>query len=194
MNRVRGFLSAEIIGYIAVVLAIIALIAGAVFYVRHVESTAFEAGKTAGVSEEKGRWQTRENEELTAANERIHDLEEEKRALERKSVDDVQAAAIKLDQATKEKDDEKERALAAAHAGRAFGMRWQPTASPSKEAAGSAGAAPGTAAAGTVAATYCELPEQQRDDLIREAARADKVVLERNALLEIAQKDREVCK
>jgi hypothetical protein len=194
MNRIRGFLSAELIGYGAVVVAVISLIVGAVFYVRHVESSAFDAGKTAGVLEEKGRWQARENEELVAANALIHDLEEKARALERKSVDDVQAAAVKLEQTLKEKDDEKDRALADAHAGRSFGMRWQPTAATSKDPDGGSGAAPGASAAGAVAAAFCELPEQQRDDLIREAARADKVVAERNALLEIAQKDREVCK
>lgn len=194
MNRIRGFLSAELVGYGAVVLAVIALIVGAVFYVRHVESVAFDGGKTAGVSEEKGRWQARENDELAAANQRIHDLEEEKRALERKSVDDVHAAAMKLDQTIKEKDDEKKRALADRAAGTAFGLRWAATPAAGQAADGGIRPTLGAAAAGSLGAAFCRLPDKVADDLIELASDANKVVAERNTLLEIAQKDREVCK
>lgn len=194
MNRIRGFLSAELIGYGVVALVVLGLVAGGVFYVRHVGTTEHAAGKKEGIAEEKGRWLARDNEELVAANQRIHDLEEEKRALERKSVDDVQAAAVKLDQTIKEKDDEKKRALADRAAGTAFGLRWSPSPPAAQAAGGSTGAAPGADTAGSEPAASCELPGEVTDSLIELASEADKVVAERNTLLEIAQKDREVCK
>lgn len=144
----------------------------------------------AGHTAERVTWQERENKELTVKNAKILELTNRVRKLEAKSADDVAAAATQLKKEKDRADKAEKGALAAATAGTAFRLRW--TAS-CQGSSGSAGPAPGTDPGGGSGTATCELPAATRDDLIRLAGDADKVVAERNALLVIAQKDREVC-
>lgn len=172
------------------VAAAFSVLAATLFHL-HAVSKAEDRGYSRGLKDERLVWQVRENHELNAANALITQLQEKYRALEKKSADDIASASFSfledLDNVRKARD----QAIAAARTER---LRWAASCSPSKGADGGAAAGPSPAASEPVGAGTCELPRETEEALIREAARADRVVAERNALLAIAKSDREVCK
>lgn len=156
---------------------------------------AWEQGLKVGHESERAVWLVRENKELTEANELIAELSRRYRALEKKSASDVAEVAFEFQTMLKKVRHERDKALADARAGNAFRLRWAASCAPTrKDSGGDPTASAGSDPSRAVATTTCELPERTREDLIRLAGRADRVVHERNALLEIAKKDREVCK
>jgi hypothetical protein len=156
---------------------------------------AREEGYGRGLKDERLVWQVRENEELNAKNALITQLQEKYRALEKKSADDVVAVTHILAGKLHETETKLEKALVDARAGTAFRLRWAASCAPTrKDAGGDPTPSSGAATGGAVATAACELPRSTTEDLIRLAGDADRVVAERNALLTIAQKDREVCK
>ncbi len=166
---------------------------GVFLWYRHQVNTAYANGMEEGGIRERAEWIARESKELVEQNAKIHALEEAYRALERKSAQDVADATTK---AKKEINHAKAKTAAALADRDRFRLRWstQCTAATGEGDGRNRPAAPGTPAGGALGTTACELPREVRDDLIRLAGDADQVVLERNALLEIVKKDREVCK
>lgn len=192
MKRERGF------GWIHLILLLgaLALVWAAYAYISSQVTAYGDRRANEAMLTERAKWQSREVVQLAAYNKRILELEEEKRALERKSAEDVARADRELAKLTKERNDAIARAKADRDSGAAFGLRWRPT---GQSAAGSnpgGGLRPeaGAAAGQRGGEAFCQLPRQVTDDLIALAGEADKVVDERNTLLEIALKDREVCK
>lgn len=158
-------------------------------------SGAREEGYGRGLKDERLVWQVRENEELNAKNALITQLQEKYRALEQKSIDDITAASFSFLEDLNHVRKERDKALADARAGTAFRLRWAASCAPTrKDPVGDPAPSAGPASGGAVATAACELPREVEETLIREAARADRVVAERNALLSIAKSDREVCK
>jgi HK97 family phage major capsid protein len=148
-------------------------------------------GEQQGKRAERLVWTQRESKELAEANAKITELQEKYRALEKKSAADVAAAAANHKKEITRVETEKHRALADAES---FRLRWTTTCPAGQSGDRGRAASTGSASGGGVATTTCELPDQVRKDLIELASDADKVVIERNAILEIAKKDREVCK
>jgi hypothetical protein len=159
--------------------------------VHQAESKGYEQG----MKDERIVWQVRENHELTAKNALINELQTKYRELEKKSAEDVALAATQHQKEKANVERKLQKALADARAGTAFRLRWAASCAPTrKDPGGSASAAPGADSAAPVGTATCELPDRTREDLIRLASRADVIALERNVLLEIAKKDREVCR
>lgn len=182
---------ATLLRYAAVAL----VVAAAFFWHMHAVSQAEAQGREDGRTEERAQWLHREDHELREANQKLVELQEKYRKLEQKSAADVAAAAARHQKEAHELQTRLDKALADARAGMAFRLRWAASCAPTrKDAGGDPTAEPGSTAAPAGAAAACELPEQARDDLIREAARADRLTIDYNALLEIAKKDREVCR
>lgn len=174
--------------YVAVAAACLAVF----IWYRHQVNNAYDDGVEEGGIRERAQWLARESSELAEKNAKLQFLEDAYRALERKSADDVAAAAAK---AKKETDHAKRQEAAALADRDRFRLRWSTQCTPTGEAGDrSAATAPGTTATGAQGTAACELPAATRDDLIRLAVDADTVAIERNELSEIAQKDREVCK
>lgn len=163
----------------------------AFLWYRHQVNSAYADGVTEGHVQERAEWLSRESKELLQANTKLHELEERYRALEAKSVQDVAAASAK---AQTEIDHAKAQAAAAVADRNRYRLRWSTECVPSEGSDRSVAAAPGAAPSGARQTATCELPESVRRDLIGLALEANTVVAERNWLLEIAQKDREVCK
>lgn len=158
-------------------------------------SRAEEEGYEKGLQEERLRWQQRESLELAELNQKYQELQNRYRALEKKSAEDVAAAAADHRKEIERVEQERDRALADAADGKRFRLRWAASCAPAPK--GDRGGGPSEAGAdpgGAGGTATCELPGKTRDDLIRLAGAANEVVKERNALLEIAQKDREVCR
>ena len=172
-----------------------AVVAAAVVWHMRKVSNAAEDGYERGLQDERAVWQVRLVEEVTAANKKYAELQEKYRALERKSAEDVAAIAAQHRKEKAHVQKQLDKALADARAGMAFRLRWAATcaSTPRDDTSGSSAAAPGADSGGAVGAATCELPDRTREDLIRLASRADQVVVERNLLLEIAKKDREIC-
>ena len=157
--------------------------------------SAEEYGYERGLKDERLVWQVRLKEETDAAAAKYRELQERYRALEEKSANDVAAAAAAHRKEIRNVQTKLDKALADARAGMAFRLRWAASCAPTPRDPDRGEAATAGATAGGAGGTaVCELPAATRDDLIREASRADRVVAERNALLEIALKDREVCR
>lgn len=153
------------------VLVVAAAIAAFQWWLSGVKQKAYDDGVVA----ERNEWITKQIE-----------WQAEKSALEAKNAEDVaNADARRLKEVN---DVRKERDAAIADRNR-FRLRWL-----AKPAAPSPSPAPGADTSGAGQPQVCELPEQTRDDLIREAARANRLTADYNTLLEIARKDREVCK
>lgn len=167
--------------------AVLALVLFHNVQVGRAKADGLQEGKRA----ERLVWTERESQELASANAKILELQAKYRALEKKSASDVAAAAAKHKKDIANVENEKQRALADAES---FRLRWSTTCAPSQT--GDRGAAPdtGSTPGGAVGTATCELPRAVTENLIELASDADKVVVERNALLEIAKKDREVCR
>lgn len=186
----RGF---EII-QLALVLAIVAALAGACWYIASEAESYGEAKFEAGEKSERGIWQARESTELAQKNTKILELEGKVRALEQKSADDIKDLTIEYEKDITNANNERDRALAERRSGAAFGLRWKPDPAPAGEGSGgNPGPTPGAAAGEPGAAASCGLPADIADALIREAGRADQIVAERNEAVGIAKKDREIC-
>lgn len=156
---------------------------------------AWEDGMREGHSSERAVWLVRENKELTEANELITELNNKYRALEKRHVDGIEVLVSAMNKSLKELQDERDKALTDARAGMDFRLRWAASCAPTRKDPGGSSAAEASADPGTAVGTAaCELPRQATEDLIRLASEADRVVVERNALLEVAKKDREVCR
>lgn len=159
-------------------------------------SSAAEDAYARGMKDERLVWQVRLVEEVTAANAKYAELQEKYRALEKKSVDDIEVITNGVNIELKRLRNERDKALADARDGMDFRLRWAATCAPTprvdsgRSSTATPGADPGSAGRTAV----CELPRETTEDLIRLASEADRVVAERNALLEVARKDREVCR
>lgn len=173
-----------------------AVIVGAWWWHTSKVNGAADDAYVRGLKDERVVWQTRLVEEVTAANAKYVELQEKYRALEKKSVADVAAVAVKLQKEKADVEKQRDKALSDARAGMAFRLRWAASCAPtpSSKAGGSELPRASTGAGGAGGTAVCELPERTREDLIRLASRADALTVERNLLLELAQKDREVCK
>lgn len=152
-------------------------------------------GYEQGMRDERLVWQVRENHELNAKNALINELQTKYRDLERKHAEGVEVVVNGFNIELKRLRNERDKALAAARDGMDFRLRWAASCAPTRKDPGggstsSAGADPGSAGGAAV----CELPRETTENLIRLASEADGVVAERNALLEVAKKDREVCR
>lgn len=179
----------KLLAYLAGALAVLGALYG---LFRSIDSRAY----MRGVSETTATWRARETQQVQAANAKLLELEGKYRALEAKSAADVAAATRRYAEDMTRVENERDKALASAAAGRAYGLRWKATCTPAAGApgGGSAAAAPGAAAAEPREEASCELPQATRDDLIRLASDADAMTAERNQAVEIAAKDREICK
>jgi hypothetical protein len=174
----------------AAVGAAVAVLAAVIWHNAKV-SAAEDRGYERGLRDERLVWQVRENHELNAANVEITRLQNAYRALEKKSVDDVAAVAFEFQTLLKKVRNEKDAAIASADS---YRLRWTTGCTASQGSGGNSSPGAGSAPSTTIGTATCELPEQTRKDLIELASDADLAVAERNALLTIAQKDREVCK
>lgn len=185
MNFVEQYATA--IKYGLIVLAVASLFLIHIVRVHNAEKEGFRNGQI----EEKATWLAREHAELTKNNLKLLELEEKYRALERKSADDVAAASAKAQKEIDRVNAEKATAIASAER---YRLRWTTGCSAGQGSGGDSAAAPGSTASPAPGTAACELPEPVRQGLIELAVDANRVVAERNWLLEIAQKDREVCR
>ena len=184
----RGFGALNpLLRYSLVALAVAALFFAHRVIVKHEAAKAFQEGTI----QERVEWLARESKELVEKNQQILDLQNRYRALERKNADDVAAAAAVFNKEIQRVQTQRDAAIRDRNA---FRLRWTTSCAPRQADGGNPAPATGAPTAASGGTATCELPEQARADLIREAARANQVVAERNALLEIAKKDREVCK
>jgi len=141
---------------------------------------------SAGRTAEKVSWQQRDNDELRAANARIHDLEEEARSEEQRHAISLANISSEFQKDLADAKVTKERDLAAARAG-ALSLRIP---SPCK---GPSGGEPAETAAGTGgrnAAEGTELPREITAGLFELADDADEVVRQLTACQKVVADDR----
>lgn len=170
-----------------VVLIVSALFVAHRYTVNHAAKKAYHEGSI----NERATWLARDSKERHERNLKIIELETKYRALEEKSANDVAAASATYQKELARVHAEKSAALADA---KRYRLRWTTSCTGGQGSGGDSTATPGTTAGGAVGTATCELPEPVRRGLLELAGRANQVVAERNALLEIAKKDREVCK
>lgn len=174
--------------------AVAAAALGAWVYHTAAVRKAWDEGYGRGLRDERLVWQVRESEELRLKNAAILELQEKYRALEKKSADDVEVVVNAMNMATRDLKDERDQALHDLRTERRNRLRWAAKCPASQSSGGGSAPAPSPSASGAAGAATCELPREVEETLIRLASEADRVVVERNALAEIAKKDREVCK
>lgn len=140
----------------------------------------------AGHTAEKAVWQQRDNDELRAANTRIHDLEEEARALEQRHATELAGISADYQKDLANAKAQKDRDAAAVRAG-ALSLRIN---TPCKDAdRGEAGKA-AAGASGRDAAATTELPREVTAGLFELADDADEVVRQLTACQKIVVEDR----
>lgn len=166
-------------------------IAGVFFAHRVIVKRAENESYTRGFIAARAEFLTRENEELTKRNLKIVELEGKYRELEHRATELV--ADIANHHAKEMRRVEAQRNAALADAKR-FRLQWTTQCTPSERPVGDLTAEAPAASGGAVGTAQCELPDEVRGSLINLAAQANRAVAERNALLEIAKADREVCK
>lgn len=144
-------------------------------------------GVSVGVDKTEAAWQAREAKINAASATAIQAAEAKARAAERKSAETVASVSAGYQAKLKEKDREKDRAIAGlrvANGGLFLDTKLPPSCgSPVPEA----GPAPG----GRDGSTRAELSDKAAEFLIGEANRADKIVEQLTACQAIVKKDRE---
>lgn len=170
MRNAKGFGQADLMITAGVVLALVLLVAGALFYVAHERA----AGKEEGVTEEKGRWQAREAQELATANAEILRLQAAMDELERRLIREVANLEEKNRREMKDAERQKDADVAAARAGTlALRVPCKPAGGQGpgvNTAAGAVAAASGPDGAGTT-----ELPRETTASLFSLANDADRI-------------------
>lgn len=143
-------------------------------------------GHKRGVDQERLAWQTRESAELRDANAMILGLEEKARSDERAHAKKLAVIAAKHQKEIADAEDQKNRDVADARAGRIILRIPAPCQSPD---AGASGTASGTPGVGDGAAT-AELPREVTADLLALADDADAVVRQLSECQAVVREDR----
>jgi hypothetical protein len=141
----------------------------------------------AGHAAERGKWQARENEQLTTANAKIMELQEAARAEERAKAQAVAAISEKYEKEKIDAAAQKARDIAAARAG-ALSLRIPAPSCPGA-GGGETGAAPAAAGERDGRAPG-ELPREVTANLLALADDADEVVQQLSACQAVVRADR----
>lgn len=178
--------------WVALALAIIAIVFSVYAYGEKQHSRGLDAGKQAKTVE----WQTRENKELNAANAEIVRLTSQARAdeaLSQQRIHKIVDYMQELRTNEKSKSDVVIRDLAAGNAKLQFALKKGATIAPASQASASgtsqAGASPGSSDEETTG----ELPPAIAADLYAEADRADEITEQLDACQQVVIEDRRVC-
>ena len=148
------------------------------------------SGYFAGQRVERSSWLQRENKELSFANTKIHELEEQNRALEHKAADDVNRISTELEDKHAKAETESDRIIADLRSGNT-----------KLRVALTTGQGAGTSKPGTTPTdpTKCSreartgfLAEADGTFLVGEANRADEIVLQLSACQTILVEDRKI--
>jgi len=171
--------------YVAALIALLAAFA-----------STFFVGRNSGIDSERSKWLGRVNEELLAANTKIHSLEEAIRAAELEAQLRVNEASVNLENANAEADLKKDKTISDLH-NRVVRLRVQLDEQASTTTSQTSGRdedklTSASSERETISKTGF-LGEADATFLVSEAERADTIVRERNTLLTIAETYIRIC-
>lgn len=160
---------------IAIIVGVVATL-GATFYL----------GDSYGVARANSKWQTRENTELTAKNDKILELTAKARAREKANAEALNDISLRNQQELRNAKAQYDRDVAAVRAG-ALRLR---DAAARQASGGSTPGAAGAGASGRDGGAGTELSREATEFLLGEAARADEITRQLGQCQDVVRADR----